>query len=211
MEWIVQLPILFFSIMIHEVAHGLVAFRHGDDTARKAGRLTFNPIPHIDPVGTIMLPLFCRLVSLPMIGWAKPVPVDPKKLDAPRWSVLRVALVGPVSNIALSFCAALLFKMTSFIPGFFPNFQLTVRKALIFTVSINLFLAFFNLIPIHPLDGSKVFAQLLPKRARELYMRHARYAVFILVLLIARGWIHWIVVPPSFAALELYRRMGLIW
>lgn len=211
MEWIVQLPILFFSIMVHEVSHGLVASRQGDQTARDAGRLTLNPGPHIDMLGTVLLPLFCKLVSLPMVGWAKPVPVDAARLAGSRWALLRVALVGPASNIALSFCAALLFKAAGALPGFFPNFQLTVRNALLFAVSINLFLAFFNLIPIHPLDGSKVLGQLLPPRLRERYMRHAPYGFMIIIFLIAMGYLHGLVARPSLAALELYRRMGLIW
>lgn len=211
MEWIVQLPILFFSIMIHEVSHGWVAARHGDPTARQAGRLTLNPIPHIDLFGTVLLPLFCKLISLPMIGWAKPVPVDAQKLAGPRWSLLLVALVGPLANLALSFCAALLFKFTGIVPGFFPNFQLTLRNALLFAVSINLVLAFFNLIPIHPLDGSKVLGQLLPEKARARYMKHAPYGFMIIVFLVAMGYLHSLVAKPSLAALELYRRMGLIW
>ncbi len=210
-EWIVQLPILFFSIMVHEVSHGLVALRNGDDTARRAGRLTFNPLPHIDLYGTIVLPALCWMSHLPMIGWAKPVPVDPARMRKPRWSLFRVALVGPASNIALSFAAALLFRLTGSLPGVFPTFQATLRNALLFAVSINLFLAYFNLLPIHPLDGGKVLAALLPPKLRRRYDRHRPYGFLIIVLLISFGLLHAAVARPSLATLDLYRRMGLVW
>jgi Zn-dependent protease len=125
--------------------------------------------------------------------------------------MMRVALMGPVSNIALSFAAALLFRATGALPGFFPNFQATLRNALLFAVSLNLFLAFFNLLPIHPLDGSKVLAQLLPLSARRRYERMAPYGIFIIFGLVSMGIMHALVTRPSLAALELYRRMGLIW
>lgn len=211
MEWVVQLPILFFSIMIHEVSHGLVALRNGDDTARRAGRLTFNPLPHVDLYGTIVLPALCYMSHLPMIGWAKPVPVDPARMRRPRWALLRVALVGPASNIALSLAFALLFRATSSLPGFFPGFQLTLRNALLFAVSINLFLAYFNLLPIHPLDGGKVLSALLPVKLRRRYDRHRPFGFLIIVLLLSLGLLHAAVARPSLATLELYHRMGLIW
>lgn len=211
LAWLIQLPILFFSIIVHEVSHGLVALRNGDETARKAGRLTFNPVPHIDLFGTIVLPVLCYASHLPMLGWAKPVPVNPAQLRRPRWSLLRVALIGPASNIALSLAAAFLFRATAWLPAAAAGYQVTLRQALLFAVSINLFLAFFNLIPVHPLDGSKVLGMLLPQRVRRRYDRHRPYGFMIIVLLLSFGLLHMLVLRPSAAALELYRRMGLIW
>src|SRR5256885_1412577 len=101
-DWIWQAPILFFSIIFHEYSHGLVALMHGDHTAEEEGRLTFDPIPHIDPVGTVLLPLMCLLVPhMPAFGWAKPVPVDPSRMRGGRRAMVLVALVGPVSNVLL--------------------------------------------------------------------------------------------------------------
>lgn len=211
MEWIVQLPILFFSVMVHEVSHGWIALRNGDDTARRAGRLTFNPLSHLDPVGSLLLPLFCLMSRLPLVGWAKPVPVDPSRMAGPRWALFRVALVGPASNLALSLAAALLFRALASAPAFFPDFQSTLLNVLLFTVSVNLFLAFFNLIPVHPLDGGKVASALLPARARRAYERHAPYGVMIIVGLMVLGLTGPLVRAPSAAAMGVLARLGLIW
>ncbi len=211
MEWIVQLPILFFSIMVHEVSHGIVALRNGDDTAKRAGRITFNPLPHIDLFGTIILPVICLTSHLPLIGWAKPVPVDNSRIASPRWGLLRVALIGPLSNIALSLAAAVAFRLVAALPAFAPGFQRTVLDALMFCVSVNLFLAYFNLIPIHPLDGAKVLANLLPANLRQRYNRHARYGFLIIVALLAFGAIRVLVLAPAVATLAFYEKLGLIW
>ena len=211
MEWIVQLPILFFSVMIHEVCHGWIALRNGDDTAKRAGRLTFDPLAHIDPIGTVFLPLLCLYSHLPLIGWAKPVPVNPAQLHGRRWALIRVAAVGPCSNLALSLAAALLFKSVALLPAVFPNFQAILLNALLFTVSINLFLAFFNLIPIHPLDGSKVLGGILSSRLRVLYNRHIPYGTMMIVALMVFGWTGPLVRAPSLLAIKALARLGLIW
>lgn len=211
MEWIVQLPILFFSIMIHEVSHGLVALRNGDDTAARAGRLTFNPVAHVDPLGTLFLPLFCLFSHLPLVGWAKPVPVNPSLLVGRRWALFRVAFAGPASNLALSLLAALLFKTVASLPALFPHFQGTVLNALLFAVSVNIFLAYFNLVPIHPLDGSKVLSALLPFRYRIRYERHMPYGFMIILFLIALGLLKTVVIAPAALTLDLFARLGLIW
>ena len=206
-----QLPILFFSIMVHEISHGLVALRNGDDTAKRAGRLTFNPLAHVDPLGSVLLPAFCLFTHLPMVGWAKPVPVNPSHLTDRRWALLRVALVGPVSNLALSLTAALLFRLVAGLPAFFPGFQATLLNALLFAVSVNIFLAFFNLVPVYPLDGSKVMSGLLPLKYRLRYERHAPYGVMIILFLISFGLIKVLVMAPSLLALNLLTKLGLIW
>ncbi|MEK7857936.1 MAG: site-2 protease family protein [Elusimicrobiota bacterium] len=212
MEWIIQLPILFFSVMVHEVCHGWVALRNGDDTARRAGRLTFNPIAHVDPVGSVILPLFCYFSQLPMIGWAKPVPIDPARLlGARRWALFRVALVGPMSNLGLGLCAAIAFRVTAGGLGMFPRFQGTLLNALVFAVSINVFLAFFNLLPVHPLDGSKVMSGLLSARYRRAYERHRPYGTAIIIGLMAFGLLGPLVNFPSRIVFSLLSRLGLIW
>ena len=206
-----QLPILFFSIMIHEVSHGLVALRNGDDTARRAGRLTFDPRAHIDPFGTLFLPLMCYTMHLPMLGWAKPVPVNPARLVGRRWAMLRVALMGPLSNLALSLIAAVLFRVIAGVPAFSPHLQGTILNALIFAVTVNIFLAYFNLLPIHPLDGSKVLSGLLPLEWRRLYERHIPYGMIIIVLMISFGAVRHLVTTPSQLTLALLVKAGLIW
>ncbi|MBI4387263.1 MAG: site-2 protease family protein [Elusimicrobia bacterium] len=210
MEWIVQLPILFFAVVVHELAHGIVAYFKGDDTAERMGRLTLNPIPHIDPFGTVMLPLFCYLAHLPMFAWAKPVPVSAHRLNHPRRDLLQVALVGPGSNLTMALTAAVLFKLVSLAAAFGGAFQQTLLDALIFAVNINLFLAFFNLLPIHPLDGSQVLSNLLPEPWRGRYERHIPYGMFILMFLIMTRLVNsWVVVPSRFI-LEAFSRIGLL-
>lgn len=211
MEWIVQLPILFFSIIVHEVSHGWMALRHGDDTARRKGRLTFNPAVHVDPVGTLLLPMLCLFQHWPMIGWAKPVPVNPQKLRGGRRPMFLVAAVGPASNLILSLGAALLFKTIGSMPAFFPQYQRTILNALFFAVSVNIFLAFFNLLPVHPLDGSKVLSSLLPPAARLQYERHMPYGFAIIIALIALGLIKSLVTRPALLTLGFLTRLGLIW
>jgi Zn-dependent protease len=210
-EWIVQIPILFFSIIVHEVAHGWTALRQGDDTAKRAGRLTFSPLPHIDIMGTVLLPVFCALSHLPMVGWAKPVPVNPSRLKNRRWGGLRVALAGPVSNLALSLLAAISFRVVGSLPPYFPQFQQNFMDAMLFAVTINVFLAFFNLLPVHPLDGGKVMSGLLPFKYRVAYDRHAPYGFMIVVLLVSFGVLNSVVMAPSRLTLELFVRLGLIW
>lgn len=206
----IQLPVLFFSVVVHEFSHGYSALARGDDTAEKSGRLTLNPAAHIDPFGTVFIPLLCFLTSSPMFGWAKPIPVDPTRFKRPLRDMVRVAAMGPLSNIALALCAAILFKLATLTPVFAPEFQKTVLEGLLFAVTLNLFLAFFNLIPIHPLDGSKVLGGLLPKRWRGLYARHVPYGMFIIMLLLFTKQLSAIVVLPMKIVLTIWIKIGLL-
>ena len=210
MEWIIQLPILFFSVVIHEMAHGLTAWTKGDDTAEQAGRLTLNPIPHIDPFGTVFLPILCFILRIPMFAWAKPVPINPTKMRHGRRDVLQVSLAGPIANLVLALIAAIIFKISTIFAPWGDTFQQTLMNALIFAVSINLFLAFFNLLPIHPLDGAKVLSGILPKAWRISYDRHARYGMYILIFLMMTHLLYPLVVVPSQFAMSLLSRIGLI-
>ncbi|MBI5623100.1 MAG: site-2 protease family protein [Elusimicrobia bacterium] len=197
MDLLLQLPILLFSIIFHEVAHGWMALRHGDDTAARLGRLTFNPVAHIDPVGTVLLPLVCFAFHWPLFGWAKPVPVDPYSFHRPRKGIVQVAAAGPASNLILCVAAAILLRILLGLPPAAAGSMGTLRSALWFALHINLVLAFFNLIPVHPLDGSKVLGGLLPLRWAMAYERHEPYGVAIILGLIFLGVIRYLVAIPS--------------
>ena len=168
--------VLLFSVILHEVAHGYTALRLGDPTARDAGRLTLNPLKHIDPFGTVVLPLLLHFAQSPiLIGWAKPVPVNPYLLKEPNKAMMLVAASGPLTNITLAvlFALGLRYLPASTAPLFV--------NLLVFSCYINIILALFNLLPVPPLDGSKLLAGLLPVRLRESYLRLGRYGIFIVL------------------------------
>ncbi|VAX37808.1 FIG004556: membrane metalloprotease [hydrothermal vent metagenome] len=174
--------ILFSSVVLHEYAHGWVAYRLGDSTAKDAGRLTLNPLKHIDPVGTLFLPgilLAMRAMGIGTVlfGWAKPVPVNFNRLRNPKRSMIWVGLAGPAINIIVAFiCAKLL--ISDFV-------SLHVAELLLVAVFINLLLAIFNMVPIPPLDGSRLVMGLLPQKYLIPYARLERYGILIVVLLIS--------------------------
>ena len=175
---IIGIVILVFSAILHEIAHGLVADKLGDPTARLAGRLTLNPIPHIDPVMSIAVPILLILSGSPLVfGAAKPVPVNPLMLKEGRKDVALVALAGPLTNLLIAITAALLIK---FIGPIVPE---TV-KVLTIVVFYNLALGFLNLIPVPPLDGSKFFSIIMPERVAQQYFALAPFGIFILFLLL---------------------------
>lgn len=193
MEWILQLPVLFFSVVFHEFAHGYMAYRRGDDTAYLSGRLSFNPLPHIDPIGTILLPAACIFMNFPAIGWAKPVPVNPYRLHSPRSDMAMVALSGPLSNITLALLAAVSFKLVGMFMG--GDLAYTLLRMLGFAVVINLLLAVFNMIPVFPLDGSQVALGVLKGRALEIYEKHLPYGMYIIIGLVVTGALQVILRP----------------
>jgi Zn-dependent protease len=178
--WIIPLT---FAIVFHEVAHGWVASALGDPTARSRGRLTLNPISHVDPVGTLVVPLGLALAHLPVFGWAKPVPVDYNRLRNPRLHMMLVALAGPVTNLILAtiaaLCLALFVKLwAGATPTGVAGF---LAENLINFVMINVFLALFNLLPLPPFDGGHVVAGLLPPRLGRHYMALSRYGFLLLI------------------------------
>ncbi len=188
MELLIGLIILIFSAILHEVAHGFVADRFGDPTARLMGRLTLDPRPHIDMFMTILLPLMLILSGSPVIfGGAKPVPIDPFNLKEGRKDVALVSLAGPLTNILLAILASFLIKLFS-LPSIQTSFPIFLYSILfvIFTliVKYNLLLAIFNLLPIPPLDGSKVFALLLPEESANAYLALGSIGMFILFFLL---------------------------
>jgi Zn-dependent protease len=188
MEQVIMLVVLFFSVIIHEVAHGYVALLNGDPTAKRYGRLTLNPLPHIDPVGTILVPalLFLSHSSI-LFGWAKPVPVDPANFRNYRAGELSVSASGPLSNFFLAAVFAQLLPWTGDNPGFF-----LVCK---YGVIINLYLMLFNLIPIPPLDGSKIVMPLLPYSWQQLYAQLEPFGFVLILLLLYSGLWSAIVMP----------------
>ncbi|MEX2100771.1 MAG: site-2 protease family protein, partial [Acidimicrobiia bacterium] len=150
---------LVVAVILHEISHGVVALWFGDHTAKDAGRLTLNPVPHIDPVGSVFLPAMGALLGVPVIAWAKPVPVNPTRLRHPRRDMLYVSLAGPTTNFALMVLAALAAR-AAYDPSMLPLFGATIYdlplgvQILFFFAFVNLFLGLFNLLPIPPLDGS---------------------------------------------------------
>jgi Zn-dependent protease len=195
MNLIIQLPVLLFSIIIHEYAHGWMAEKHGDDTARVMGRLTFNPIPHIDLFGTIILPTICLMSHLPMFGWAKPVPVNPYRLNDPKRDMVWVSLAGPLANFSLAAAAALVMWALRSFQVLSPGLTSAAYQIMQLTLVINVILPVFNLFPVPPLDGSKVVMGLLPHELSYRYASLEPYGFIIIVILMTTN-IFWTLLGP---------------
>lgn len=182
---IFSLVVLLFSVIIHELAHGYVAYSLGDPTAKYEGRLTLNPLKHLDPFGSVILPLLLFIAgSSVLIGWAKPVPVNPYNLRDQKWGSLKVSIAGPLSNIALAIFFGLLIRI---MPDTFINAVPGIFLIFSFVVQINIMLALFNLIPIPPLDGSWILFNVLPQGFEKVKLFLQQYGVFILIFLIFFG------------------------
>lgn len=185
-ELIVVLPAILFAITFHEVAHGWIADRLGDPTARLAGRLTLNPISHLDPIGALMMVLV-------KFGWAKPVPVNPMNLRHPLRDMIWVAAAGPAANLIVAAVSLLLYRWSAGLAT--PFLADPIRELLRWSFIINLNLAAFNLIPIPPLDGSQILKGLLPRRQLLAFERIEPYGFLILVLFLATGLAHTVLNP----------------
>jgi Zn-dependent protease len=209
--WIIPLVI---AIVFHEVAHGRMASALGDPTARNQNRLSFNPIEHVDPVGTILVPLGLALAHLPVFGWAKPVPVVASQLRNPRRDMVLVALAGPAMNLLLALTAALLLALFAMAWPGDPSEGVArlVGENLVNFVKINVFLAVFNLLPIPPFDGGHVVEGLLPRSLARQYGQIARYGFPVMLLLLvvlptivpAANVVQWVVGPPAQALTRLF-------
>jgi Zn-dependent protease len=181
----IEILVLLFSLTVHESAHAWTASRLGDQTGRLRGRVSFNPAAHIDPVGTILFPLLAIVTRLPLIGWAKPVPVDFRNLKNPRRDFMMIAAAGPLANVLLAVVAAVAMRLMTLTPA-----ESGVRELsgpAITLLELNLLLAVFNLIPVPPLDGGNVLAGLLPDRAANLFDSLRPYGFIILYALIFTG------------------------
>ena len=180
--------ILIFSVAVHEVAHAWVARCEGDDTADKLGRITLNPMSHLDLMGSLIVPVSMYYMTGGMIfGWAKPVPVDPRNFRHPKWSDIRVSMAGIVSNIGLALGFTVIAGVFVVAQGIFPGLDALLGRGVTFArfgIYINLILAFFNLIPIPPLDGSHVLAQVLPPTMAQGFRRISRFGGIALLGLI---------------------------
>jgi len=189
------LPVLF-AIVLHEVAHGWVADRLGDDTARWMGRLTLNPIKHIDPIGTIGIPLLLIVVGSPFLfGYAKPVPINFNKLRRPKQDMVWVALAGPVTNTLLALASALLLFLVIKLPATMGWVIEPVALMAQASIIINLVLCIFNLLPLPPLDGGRVAVGLLPGPLAYQLSRLEPYGFLIIVALLAFGWLQVLIGP----------------
>lgn len=192
------IPFLF-ALCFHEYAHGLVAKMRGDNTAQAMGRLTMNPLSHMDMIGTVILPLAAIIFATPIFfGWAKPVPVNPRNFKNMRADMFWVALAGPMSNVFLALVGALLMYITA---RSMVNVSFATAKAIInilnIFISINLFLAVFNLLPLHPLDGGKVLARFLPAHLNYKLEKNEHVTSLILLALVLTGALQILAIPVS--------------
>ncbi|MCK4485333.1 MAG: site-2 protease family protein [Desulfobacterales bacterium] len=208
---VVMIVPLLFAVTFHEVAHGWVAYRLGDPTAKWAGRLTLNPLKHLDPMGSFILPLMLFFFRSPIIfGYAKPVPVNFHNLANRRRDMILVAAAGPATNMLCAFLSGLLFKQLIAISpwwgkSIFSGVFMDLASMLEYSVVINVILAIFNMIPIPPLDGGRVLAGLLPPPQAAQLARLERFGIIIVLFLLLSHSLDWILVP----ILKLFLRIFL--
>jgi len=211
-DFVLFYPLFLFSLSFHEASHAYVADKFGDPTAKLMGRVTLSPFPHMDLIGTVFLPAIGILTGAPVIGWGKPVPVNPMNLKGEmRKSNLWVAAFGPLANIFLAICFALLTRgLLALLPGM-PQAWITpgtvgatVLGALyaIFEMGVvlNLVLAFFNLLPMPPLDGGAILRGILPESSLDAFDRFSRYSFIILLVLFVTGLLRYILIPVFIVA-----------
>ena len=189
--------VLIFSLSVHESAHAWAAWRLGDSTAQRFGRISLNPMKHVDPIGTVLLPLIAFTTGAPVIGWAKPVPVNPQRLEHPRRDFLYIAAAGPISNVILAALASVVMRMVPVSPIEVAGTGLPVWSIAATAFELNLLLAVFNMVPIPPLDGGNVLAGLLPSGLAHLFDRVVRpWGFLLLYALLLTGALGALITPP---------------
>jgi Zn-dependent protease len=191
--------VLLFSLTVHEMAHAWTADRLGDPTARLLGRVSLNPIVHADPIGTVLFPILALVSGVGLIGWAKPVPVNIRRLGRPRRDYVLVAAAGPISNLLIAVVAAALLAIIPISPVTIgePSFSAPIATVLFRAVQLNVLLAVFNMIPIPPLDGGNVLSGLLPRPLAASFDRVRPYGFILLYALMFSGYLWAIVDPPA--------------
>ena len=195
LDLLALIPAMLIALTFHEYAHARMAYFWGDPTAKYEGRLTLNPLSHLDPIGLLMLVVV-------RFGWAKPVPINPLNFRDRRKGLFWVSLAGPGMNLLLGFVATILFFI-------FEGSGILVRGILLNLMIINVFLAVFNMVPLPPLDGSKILSSLLPSRHLQLYYSIEPYGPFILILLLVLGGLRFFLVPIAYAILNFYQALVL--
>jgi Zn-dependent protease len=197
--------VLLFSLTVHEMAHAWTADRLGDPTARILGRVTLNPIAHIDPIGTILFPLIALVTGVPILGWAKPVPVNIRRLRNERRDYVLVAAAGPASNIVMAVMAAAVLTMLPVSPLHLgePNVTAPLARFLTLMVTINVLLAIFNMLPIPPLDGGNVLSGLLPRQMASVFDQIRPYGFLLLYAVILTDAFRYLVSRPSYYLIDL--------
>ena len=195
----IGLIVLLFSLSVHEMAHAWTADRLGDPTARRLGRVSLNPIVHADLIGTVVFPLLAMIGNLPLIGWAKPVPVNVRQLRRQRRDYVLVAAAGPASNLVLAVGASFVLRMLLGSPVMLgePNVSVPLASLLSVAIQLNVLLAVFNMIPIPPLDGGNVIGGLLPGRFAFAFDAVRPYGFMLLYVLMFSGRLGSIIGPPS--------------
>lgn len=199
---LIFVPVILFSLTIHEYSHAYIANKLGDDTAKRLGRLTLNPLKHLDPIGTILL-------LLVHFGWAKPVPVDPRNFKDPKKDMLYVAIAGPISNIITAIISGILLKFIVFnlaSTGAFGTYTVPLIQFLVWMIFIGVVLAVFNMLPIPPLDGSRVLYGLLPEHLANSIKKIETYGILIVfgIILFGGRTFSYILIYPFLKFLEIF-------
>lgn len=213
-DFLILLPVLLFSVVVHEVAHAWVALREGDDTAKNLGRITLNPLSHLDIMGSVVVPLLLYYTAGLVFGWAKPVPIDPRKFRTPRASHIKVSLAGIASNILLVVGFTVLYVIFGKLQVALGGSAVVgvVLRLSFFGVFINLLLALFNLLPIPPLDGSHVMFHLLPEKIGLRYRKLGGYGVLVLLgLMIVTPSFFSVVFQPVFMIMNWWDTLMYLW
>jgi Zn-dependent protease len=200
----IKFVVLLFSLTVHEMAHAWTADVLGDPTARLLGRVSLNPLVHADPIGTILFPLVAMISGAPLLGWAKPVPVNARYLHHPRRDFVMVAAAGPASNLVIALGAGLVMMVLPVSPQTYgeANVSGPLAMTLSYAMQLNVLLAVFNMLPIPPLDGGNVLAGLLPPSLAISFNRLRPYGFLLLYALILSHGFEYIVLPPTFFILS---------